>query len=232
MKDADYRRKTAEVAEAKRQAQAVQERVQQERSHYANQLDALIAGLQSQLVGDQTELAKLAEENPAEWVRANAAAQQRYANLQRAVQERQQLANLHTQEQEQAQAQWREGERQALQEKLPEWRDPKVKEAESRAIGEYLLQQGYSAEELGELFDHRALLVARDAAKWREHQATLKAAKDKQVNPPPAKPVKPGVPRGDNPQQQTAIADAVNRLRRSGSTDDAMALLAAKRMKA
>lgn len=231
MKDADYRRKTAEVAEAKREAQALAERVKAEREYHANHLDALIGGLQSQLVGDQAELAKLAEENPAEWVRANQAFQQRYANYQKAIAERQQLANLQKQEQDAGLDKWREGERAALQEKLPEWRDTKVKEAESRAIGEYLLGQGYTAEELGELFDHRALLVARDAAKWREHQAALKSAKDKQTNPPPAKPVKPGVQREGNPQPNTAYRESLARLRKTGSTDDAMALLAAKRMK-
>lgn len=229
MKDADYRRKTAEIAEAKREAQQLHERVRAEREYHANHLDALIGGLQSQLVGDQAELAKLAEENPAEWVRANQAFQHRYANYQKAIAERQQLANLHKQEQGAEQEKWREGERQALQEKLPEWRDAKVKETESRAIGEYLLGQGYSAEELGELFDHRALLVARDAAKWREHQAARKSAKDKQANPLPAKPLKPGVARGDNPQQQTASREALQRLQRSGSADDAMALLSARR---
>ena len=116
-----------------------------------------------------------------------------------------------------------------MQEKLPEWRDAKVKEAESRAIGEYLMSRGYSAEELGELFDHRALIVARDAAKWREHEAARKSAKEKQTPQPPARPVRPGVPRGDNPQQRNEYRDAVNRLRNTGSTDDAMALLAAKR---
>src|SRR3546814_18649337 len=41
MKDADYRRKTAEAAEAKREVLAERERIEQERSHYANHLDVV-----------------------------------------------------------------------------------------------------------------------------------------------------------------------------------------------
>lgn len=82
MKDADYRRKTAEAAEAKREAQAIAERVQQERSHYANQLDVFLQNLHTELVGDQAALAKLAVEDPAEWVAQNAAFQHRAAKFQ------------------------------------------------------------------------------------------------------------------------------------------------------
>ena len=88
------------------------------------------------------ELAKLAEENPAEWVRANQAFQQRYANYQRPLPSGNSFANLQKQEQDAGLDKWREGERAALQKKLPEWRDTKVKETESRAIGEYLLGRG------------------------------------------------------------------------------------------
>ena len=96
MKDADYRRKTAEAAEAKREAQAQYERVQQERTHYANQLDVLIGQLQTELVGDQQALAQLATKDPIEWVRQNATMQQKIQRFQRAVDERQAIVQRKT----------------------------------------------------------------------------------------------------------------------------------------
>lgn len=228
MKDADYRKKTAEVAEAKRIAQAQVEQVQAERTHYANHLDVVLGSLQAQLVGDQAELAKLAKTDPAQWVAANAEFQERYAAYQQAVAERQQLANRMTAEQEKANEDWRKGEAAALQEKLPEWRDEKIKKAETESIGKYLLDQGYAVEELDELFDHRALLVARDAAKWRAHQANLKSAKDKQVKPEPSKPIKSGAAK-DPTQTQQSYQDALRRMKNAGDDDAAMALLRAKR---
>lgn len=126
MKDADYRRKTAEAAEAKREAQAVQERVQQERSHYANHLDVVLHNLQTQLVGDQAALAQLAQTDPASWVAENAKFQQRYADYQTAIRERQALGQRQQADSEAQLAEWAKGERETLAKKLPQWSDPAV----------------------------------------------------------------------------------------------------------
>lgn len=214
MKDADYRRKTAEAAEVRRAAEAERAQVRQEREYHANQLDVLIHGLQSQLVGDQQALAQLAETDPAEWVRQNAAFQQRYAQYQQAIQERQTLANRMTAEQEQQLNEWRKSEREKLQEKLPEWRDKTKAEAEQRIVAEYLLKEGYEANEIGELFDHRALIVARKAALYDQ----LQAAKAKQTQTPP-KPVKPGVAQSAKPTN-SAYQEALALARKSGRPED------------
>lgn len=214
MKDADYRRKTAEAAEVRRAAEAERAQVRQEREYHANQLDVLIHGLQSQLVGDQQALAQLAETDPAEWVKQNSAFQQRYAQYQQAIQERQTLANRMTAEQEREVNDWRQEQRKLLQEKLPEWRDTKKAEAEQRIVAEYLLKEGYEANEIGELFDHRALIVARKAALYDQ----LQAAKAKQTQTPP-KPVKPGVAQSAKPQN-SAYQEALAQARKSGRPED------------
>lgn len=228
MLEKDYRAKTTEVAEAKRIAQAQVQQVQQERAWHASQLGTLIQGLQTQLIGDQQALAQLAQEDPAAWVQENAKFQQRYAQYQQAVQAQQQLANQQTLEQQQADLEWRQAEAAALQEKLPEWRDAKVKETESRQIAEYLLAEGYATEELGELFDHRALIVARKAAKWDAHVKAQKTLKDKQTRTPP-QPFRAGAKRDTSTQQQSVYNDALRRAKSSGSDDAALALLQAKR---
>lgn len=229
MKDADYRRKTAEAAEAKREAQADRERIAAERSHYANHLDTVLHSLQTQLIGDQQALAHLAETDQAEWVRQNAAFQQRYANYQAAVQERQALANRVTAEQEQEISEWRKAERQKLHEKLPEWKDPQKAGAEQRLVAEYLIDQGYSQDDLKDLVDHRALIVAREAALWRQSQAAKQSVKDKQVKPEPAKAIKPGVAKQNTQDQQATKVDQLRaKARRTGSQEDIAAYLIAK----
>lgn len=231
MKDADYRRKTAEAAEAKREAQSERERIGQERSHYANHLDVVLSSLQTQLIGDQAELARLAQTDPAEWVARNAEMQQRYTDYQNAVQERQQLANRMTAEQERELSDWRKGEQAALSSKLPEWSDPKVQERESLEIAEYLISKGYPHEELANLQDHRALLIARDAAKWQQHIKAKASAQAKQVKSEPPKAIKAGAQRPANQPNQNAYEDVRNRLKSSGSDDDAMRLLQLKRQR-
>lgn len=224
MKDADYRRKTTEAADAKREAQAIREAVVAERSQYANQLDVLIGGLQAQLIGDQQALAQLAQSDPAEWVRENARFQARYAQYQQAIEQRQALDGRMTAEQERQRADWLRDERTKLHDKLPEWRDTAKATADQRLIGEYLLEAGYSQDELGELFDHRALLVAREAALYRQ----LKAAKAKQATPTPPQAVKPGPAKPKPEQQRTRLDDLARKARRSYDPDDAVAFLVAR----
>jgi hypothetical protein len=230
MKGADYSRKTAEAAEAKREAQAVQARIQQERSHYANHLDVVLNSLQTQLIGDQAALAKLAQEDPATWVAENAKFQQRYASFQQAVHERQAL-DQRQQQDDQAQRQERLKEaRQVLQRELPEWDNPQVSAKETREIAQYLLSRKYTQDELEYLEDPRALLTARDAAKWQQHMASLASAKSKQAPKEPARTLKPGAAQ-QNQQSSTAYQDALKRARKSGHEDDVMALLSARRSK-
>lgn len=184
----------------------------------------VLQSLQSQLIGDQAELAKLAEENPGEWVRQNAAFQQRYAHYQNAVQERQALTGRMSADQEAQQLEWRKVEKAALREKLPEWNDPQIAKAEQELVAGYLLEQGYRQDELAELFDHRALIIARDAAKYRQ----LQAAKAKKAKPEPGTTLRPGAARS-NPQSGSELADAIKRAARTGSEDDAMRVLQLKR---
>ena len=133
-----------------------------------------------------------------------------------------------TAEQEQEALEWRKAEREKLHEKLPEWRDPQKAAAEQKLVAEYLLQAGYGQEELVELFDHRALIVAREAAMWRQHQAALKSAKEKQTKNEPAKALKPGVPKSNQEQKATDLDKLRERARRTGSQDDIAAYLIAK----
>lgn len=231
MKDADYRRKTTEAAEAKREAQEERSRIGQERSHYANHLDVVLNSLQTQLIGDQTELAELARRDPAEWVARNAEFQQRYADYQTALTERQHIANRMSAEQEAEQNEWRQSERAKLRDKLPEWSDPAKAAPQQRMLAEFLINEGYAQDELAMLHDHRALVIALKASKWDQHEKATASARAKQVKPEPAKAIKPGAARAANQPNRTAYDDARARLSKTGSDDAAMLLLQSKRQR-
>lgn len=164
MKDADYRQKTAATAERQRQLQAREEQIQQERTQYANQLDVFLQTMHSELVGDQAALAELARTDPAAWVAQNADFQQRAQKFNEALQHRQAISGRISADEERQQAEWRKSERDKLHEKLPEWRDPGKASAEQKLVAEFLIKEGYSQDDLKDLFDHRALIVARKAA--------------------------------------------------------------------
>ena len=220
MKDADYRRKTAEVAEAKRQTQALAEQVAAERTQRANQLDVFLESLHGELIGDQQALAELAASDPAEWVRQNSAFQLRAQRFNEALQHRQSLQHQIDADAERKQQEWRKSQRELLTQKIPEWSDSSKAAAEQRQIAEYAIGLGYEPSELSELFDHRALLVLRDAARYAQAEAARKAAKAKQVNEP-HKPVKPGAAKSPQDQgQRTAYQEALAKARKTGRTED------------
>lgn len=230
MKDADYRQKTAEIAEARRHAQALTERVEQERFHYANQLDSLIGQMQTELVGDQQVLAQLAVEDPAEWVRQNAQYQQRFQRFQQAIGERQVIAQRANDEQERKRSEWANYHLDALHQKLPEWRDEAVKSKELNDMDAFLRSHGYTDGDMEAFMDHRVYLIARKAFKAEQAAAVRTAAKAKQVQQTPHKPLKAGAAQSET-QATDAYKEAQKRAK-SGKEDDLMALLAAKRRNA
>lgn len=112
-------------------------------------------------------------------------------------------------------------ERTKLFEAIPEWSDPKVLEAETPKLISHGAAYGFTAEEIGEVVDHRAMRVLRDAMLYRELVAKsggVKAAVEaKKVS-------KPGV----GPAPKSKVQDlqrAKQRLRQSGRVDDAEAAI-------
>lgn len=229
MKDADYRRKTAEAAEAKREAQAIREHVEKERMQYANQLDVLIGQLQTELVGDQQYLAQLANENPSEWVRQNAFQQQRFNLLQQAVTERQAIEQREAEAAASKRIEYTKQQFEALQSKLPEWRDTAVRQQELSDVDQFLRQNGWDDGDMQVFLDHRVYLLARKAWQADKREAARIAAKDKQVKPTPHKALKAGAASEDKANVD-AYKEAQRRAK-SGREEDLMALLAAKRRK-
>lgn len=217
MRQDDYQRKTATLAEQRRAVESAQRQIEQERTQAANQLDVLIDGLYKQLVGDQQQLAKLIEEDPQEYLRQQSAMNQRSSQLQQAIAQRQALQGRQTAAEQQQRSEYARQERERLLEKLPHWSDEAKAAPEQKEIAEYLGEVGYSADELNDLVDHRALLVARDAAKYRQMQR----AKEKRSRDVTRRPIRPGAGGGAN--TNTKAQRAAEALRRNPDSLDALA---------
>jgi hypothetical protein len=176
--------------------------------------EALVANLQAQadtqafqqaIVGDLADLkaldARLAEFNKIDWATAIDSdlvgvmkLQEQRAALRDARQQKlneiQQKQQYHQQSQAQAASQMFAAEQAALVAKLPEWRNSEKAQAEKTAITQELSgYYGFQPSELAGLMDHRMVLVARDAMKWRALQRD-KGDRLKQVRaaPPVSKP--------------------------------------------
>lgn len=216
MKDADYRQKTAKAAEHFRAVEQFAQQMQQERQNTANQLDTYLQTLHAELIGSQPNPA-LIEQDPQEFLRQQATYNQRAQHFQRAQAERQALAQNQTMQEQQQQALRLQQEQERLVQVLPEWRNPKTRQAESKELADYLASVGFAPHEIGSVSDHRAILIARDAAKFR----ALQAAKQKQTQAPPPKPVRPGA--SGSAGGNSTVQRAQERLRRNGNDLDALA---------
>jgi len=107
---------------------------------------------------------------------------------------------------------------------IPEWNDPEVAKEEKSAIGEFMVSKyGFTDEDLQGLTDHRAILIVRDAMKYREGKTKVDVATKKVRKLP--KISRPGKNKKTTNNQSKAAKARRIRLKESGSVKDAAALL-------
>lgn len=196
---ADYTRKTQEVADQRRELDADRAATHEERSALAEVLTAYRAFGAKHL--------------PAEAMKAIEA-------------DYQALVSRVKQENDAAFHEGLESEQKHLVERIPEWADAKVAQAEKTALHGYLTNEfGYTARELEGVTDHRLMVLARKAQKYDEmvgegmNRVRAKTATARTLEPgakrPPSRPS----------SAKRAAKAAADRLRQSGSIRDAVDIL-------
>jgi hypothetical protein len=83
-------------------------------------------------------------------------------------------------------------EDQKLKAMVPEWQSMETVQQEVPQINEYLYSMGYTPEELQTVVDARARAIARDAWKWRQHQAQIGEVKKAVKRKAPKPVLRPG----------------------------------------
>lgn len=223
MRDADYRQKTAHAAELTRQAEQERQALRQERETRVNQLEVLGGVLQMELAGDKARLAEMLDTDPVGYLRMREHIEQKEAMLQQAAHAWRDAKDAEQAEAAKETERWLNEQKRLIREKVPEWRDPKVRDAEAAAMGEYLVKIGYAPEEQQALTDHRAMLIVRDAMRWQKQQEI----KQQKAPQQPSKTATPG--NRNNPSQASERADDLaRRARKTHNTDDILAYLNSK----
>lgn len=171
---------------------------------------------------DIADMQKMATEDPAQYLAKLAEYNTLNRRLTEAQAKHQATAQQFAQAQQQFQSEVLKREREALFKAIPDWRDDsKFKQARGRILA-YMAERGFSEQEVGSLMDHRALLVAYDAARFRESQKALKAsAKSLGTKPKVAKPGASTTPAQANDEQTKALRQ---QLKKTGKIDDAARL--------
>lgn len=201
LRQADYTRKTQELADQRKAFEAEAQR----------QIEAInqrIATL-NQLQEPEPDWARLRDEDPIGYIQQRDAWMEKQQKVQSLMQQRQQETA--------AQYQQRlEQERAALMDALPSWRDDAVRQKESAAITETLTgAYGFTPEELNGLADHRLVRVARDAMKYQQLQKSKPGVTKKTAGKP--KVAKPGSSSGKIDPKKAAVNKALKRARQEQS---------------
>jgi len=160
---------------------------------------AALQGLEQQL--QQWEKLDLAAEFEKDMFQAMRLKEQRDQLREKRNTMRQQLefkATNFKQGQAHAAQQLMQAEMNVLLAKLPEWRNSEKAQAEKEQLKSYLANHGYTAPEIENVLDHRFILLARDAYKYRQ----LQQGKNEKLNqarqaPPVTKPGAKQPPRND-----------------------------------
>lgn len=226
-RNADYTRKTMEVAEARKAIEAETAAAREQREQYA----AILKVVQDRLgAADQEPTAEqwnaLRASDPAryatEWTDYQRREQQR--NAVKAEQDR--LAEAGRQETLVKARTYINGERTKLAAAIPDFGDTAKGPAKMKALREYAAKTfGYSDAEMDQAYDHRMIVAIDKAAQWDAHQAAIVAAKAK-VKTAPELPA-PGSRVPGKSSKQVARVAAQKQFDKSGHIDDAVALLLA-----
>lgn len=224
-RQADYTRKTMEVSEQRKAAEAEQAKARQERDAYAQNLTRLQAQLEGVLQEQQKQVdwEKLLESDPVEYLKQQHLAQARQAKLQQVYSEQQRVQAQQQAEAEGAHARHVQAQQQELLAKLPDWKDAKKADAEKAAIRDFLIREGYEADSLNKITDARAVVLARKAMLYDQMMSKAQAAA-KKVATLPTKVERPGVA-AEAPGVDRRTS-AYQRLTKSGKVEDAAAVLA------
>ena len=218
-RQADYSRKTAELSQQRQQIEQVANAVLAERQQHQAQLAQMAQALGQQL-GEQAKTVnwqQLLDENPQQYLKERHLFEQRQAALQGAQRAQQQAAYEAQQTQSQQLQQRLTQEHQSLTDKLPEWKDEAKATSERASLREFLVASGYGANEIDDVQDHRAVVMARKAMLYDQLQAQADAA-TKRVSTLPPKVIRPGVAQTNAGDGRTT---AMRELARRGTTDAA-----------
>ena len=217
-KDADYRRKTEELAIEKRELKAEEERLNKQYSTKMEDLNSLVATLNAEINNDMNskELDALWEEDPTEAAKVDRRIQKRKNTIQQAQQK------LRDHQQAQFQEILRE-EQKKLHLKHPEIADP-IKGATVKSnIMNYLSSKGFSNEDVARIYDSRYFDVIMDGMNFQKSKSVKPGLVSKKVKP--TKFVKSGIKSTKEELNSKTRLNQIKTLKKSGSPKDATDLL-------
>lgn len=227
-RQADYTKKTMEIAEQRKAHEAAFTQYEQAVSAELERLKSqhIAAYEQADLTPQQWE--QLKAQDPETYLIKREEMRDRQAQIQhlhdQSLQKQQQLTALQRKQMlemvEQADTQ--------LASRIPDWSDPVAKPKLQTQIAGYLQELGYKPEELDGLADARAVEVAFKAMQWDALQKGKPLAAKKVTAAPKVARPGAGAEKGDS--ERVALQAASKRFRQSGKVSDFASILKARNL--
>ena len=229
-RQSDYTRKTQELSNDRKQMEELQKQynsevstIQTERQQYMESLNQIIANSSAGLDKfANVDWQSLKDTDPIEYVTKREEFREAQEKVQAMQQEQYNAQHRHAEESKKVRTQVLQEEHGKLSAALPEWNEPEKQKKMATEIRDYASSQGFSAEEINSLIDHRSLLVLLKASKYDAMQkADVKSKKLK--NKP--RVIRSGTGRSKGEDSKSKRTAKMKRLRSSGHVDDAASIL-------
>lgn len=228
LRQKDYTRKTQELAENRRvQAEQFQE-IERERAEYAQLLPAMAERIK-QTAEQEPDWDTLYDADPVmaakterQWRKQQ---EGRVAQLQAVQAEQQRMQQLAQNKQQHMQNSYLEQQRHVLPDIIPEWRDNKVAAKEATQIRDFLLNEGFTEQDVSGMSNATLVKLARKAMLYDRGETRANEVKAKPMKSR-TKTLKSGS-RQSQPKRVSSVQEAQNRARKTGSVKDAQAAIKA-----
>ena len=216
-RDADYRRKTEELSNDRKNFQSESEKQRLDYSQKLNELNQSLSIAQQDLNAEinSADLDKLYDEDPTEAARVERKLKKKQDALSQSLQKAQA-------EQKQQFETFLQDQQRKLVSKMPEFSDPAKASSLKANMKNTLNNYGFNDQEVAQVYDHRIVMLVNDAMKYRSMQNS-KPNLAKKISKP-SKVFSSGVKQGKTELNQKARKEKFSRLRKSGSVKDASSI--------
>ena len=230
-RQADYTRKTQQLAEYRKQIDQVVENYKNETAQTQQARDQYVSAVAQAI---ETNYSHLAQFQNVDWERLKMEDREEYLTkrdeYRQAQDQIQSLQQSQEKAQQEAQAEAQKEHQRIVQEEhqkmvrlIPQWAEDDKRQAMAKAVSEFALSKGYTQEELSQLVDHRSIIVLMQAKAYEDMQKKQNTVRSKKVKN------KPKVVRG-KAKTEKVDADKVKRtkqmkrLQQTGRAEDAASL--------
>jgi len=219
---ATYTKKSQELAQQREGFGEEQQALRQMYQQYEGVLSQLHGQMEAANKPPNMDWDALERENPVQFLKLKYLEQQRAGEIQAVQAEQARMQQLLAGENDKKLQERLTVEQSLVLEKIPEWADGDLQATEQRKLVEFGKAIGYSDNELNTLYDHRALVVLRDAMRYNEltNGDRITEAKSKIGS------VKGGNKETSRRVRSRQVKSKRAQLKRTGKVDDAAALFA------